>query len=116
MILGNESKRCFFLVISEPSTVTESIWVFPKIGVPQNGWFTMENPIKMDGLGLNTPIFGNTHIVGCAYISDEQMSHELGVTRVKMSLQIDRKYPASEVFLGLTSLGIQSPSENGHGT
>ena len=22
-------------------------WVFPKIGVPQNGWFVMENPIKM---------------------------------------------------------------------
>ena len=22
------------------------IWVFPKIGVPQNGWFIMENPIK----------------------------------------------------------------------
>jgi len=21
--------------------------VFPKIGVPQNGWFIMENPIKM---------------------------------------------------------------------
>ena len=20
------------------------IWVFPKIGVPQNGWFIMENP------------------------------------------------------------------------
>ena len=20
-------------------------WVFPKIGVPQNGWFLMENPI-----------------------------------------------------------------------
>ena len=25
-----------------------SIWVFPKIGVPQNGWFIMENPIKME--------------------------------------------------------------------
>ncbi len=22
------------------------IWVFPKIGVPENGWFIVENPIK----------------------------------------------------------------------
>ena len=29
-----------------------SIWVFPKIGVPQNGWFTMGNPIKRDDLGV----------------------------------------------------------------
>ena len=36
------------------------IWMFPKIGVPQNGWFVMENPIKVDDLGvalfLETPI------------------------------------------------------------
>ena len=32
--------------------VLVSIWVFPKIGVPQNGWFIMETPIKMDGLGV----------------------------------------------------------------
>ena len=36
-------------------------WVFPKIGVPQNGWFIIENLIQMDDLG-GTPIFGNTQM------------------------------------------------------
>ena len=26
--------------------------MFPKIGVPENGWFIVENPIKMDDLGV----------------------------------------------------------------
>ena len=40
-----------------------SIWVFPKIGVPQNGWFKIENPIiKMADLGRKPTILGTPHM------------------------------------------------------
>ena len=43
----------------------DSIWVFPKIRVPQNGWFIMGNPIKMDDLGVH--LLSETAIWSCSF-------------------------------------------------
>ena len=56
LFLGDQSVKLGFCV----HVYCLHIWVFPKIVIPQNGWFIMENPIKMDDLGV--PLFSETSI------------------------------------------------------
>ena len=43
-------------------------WEVPKIGVPQNGWIIMENPIKMNDFG-GVPLFLQTSICDISHSS-----------------------------------------------
>ena len=61
----------------------EHIWGFPKIMVPQNGWFIMENPIKMDDLGV--PLFLETSFLKLFFFTVFMFALMMGLRLMEIS-------------------------------
>ena len=64
------------------------IWVVPKIGIPQNGWFIMENPIKMDDLGV--PLFSERSIYTFVWLKSWRNLSDLQKCRQILTTQTAR--------------------------
>ena len=44
---GDVTLEIIYLENPPSFRIQPDIWVFPKIRVPENGWFIIENPIKI---------------------------------------------------------------------
>jgi len=73
--------------------------MFPKIGVPQNGWFIKEYPIKMDDLGI--PLFSETSIYSLPVSGDEPnlkpSVHKLSAIKASRGIHPKEAYPKKKV-------------------
>ena len=90
------------------------IWWFPKIGLPQNGWFIIENPIKVDDLGvplfLETPISKKWWFWKRSLLSKNAFKYQGGVFPFRQTEAVKKPFP---VFRLVIRRVVWTPNEKG---
>ena len=81
---------CFTKIISN-SAMQRCIWVFPKLGVPQNGWFIMENPITVKWMILGVSLFLKTPIY-IYWFRNPKANTYLGCIKKTLQRMVDFNY------------------------
>ena len=70
------------------------------MGVPQNGWFIyfMENPMKMDDLGVRVPLFQQTSTYFCS--TSTLFKSQVKVKKRCVSMRGSSSYKMYDAFCG----------------
>ena len=99
------------IIFHPPPFLGFKIWVFPKIGVHQNGWFIMENPMSKWMIWGNFPLFLECHPYEFSRVLSLQ-AWSVGFLGFPVGpVEFQTQGLIKSFFLHGKSLGIQSYSQ-----